>query len=102
MRKSRVSAGDGLQPCAITHVRVIAGHGTWAKENQTVLLGDGRMAAVGRHVKLPAGVTVVDGRGHTLIPGLVGRHDYMVYPAPKVNPAAKETIYPEQAASLPR
>lgn len=87
---------------AITHVRVIDGHGTKAKENQTVLLRDGRIAALGRHVKLPAGVTQIDGRGQTLIPGLVGMHDHMFYPAPKVNPAAKEAIYPEQASSFPK
>src|SRR6185312_217564 len=79
---------------AIIHVRVIDGHGTPARENQTVLLRDGRIAAVGRHVTLPEGATVIDGGGQTLIPGLVGMHDHMFYPAPKVNPAAKEAIYP--------
>ena len=87
---------------AITHVRVIDGHGTHAKENQTVLLRDGRIAAVGPDVKLPTGATVIDGSGQTLIPGLVGMHDHMFYPAPKVNPAAKEAIYPEQASSFPK
>ncbi|MEO8810932.1 MAG: amidohydrolase family protein [Rhodanobacter sp.] len=87
---------------AVTHVRVIDGNGTAVKENQTVLLRDGRIAAVGRHVKLPADAAVVDGSGQTLIPGLVGMHDHMFYPAPKVNPAAKEAIYPEQASSFPK
>ncbi|RCS30882.1 amidohydrolase [Rhodanobacter denitrificans] len=87
---------------AITHVRVIDGNGTPARENQTVLLRDGVIAAVGRHVKLPKEATVVDGSGHTLIPGLVGMHDHMFYPAPKVNPEAKEAIYPEQASSFPK
>jgi imidazolonepropionase-like amidohydrolase len=87
---------------AITHVRVIDGNGTPARENQTVLLRDGLIAAVGRHVKLPKGATVIDGSGHTLIPGLVGMHDHMFYPAPKVNPEAKEAIYPEQASSFPK
>jgi imidazolonepropionase-like amidohydrolase len=87
---------------AITHVRVIDGNGTPARENQTVLLRDGLIAAVGKHVKLPKGATVIDGSGHTLIPGLVGMHDHMFYPAPKVNPEAKEAIYPEQASSFPK
>ncbi len=90
------------QLLAITHVRVIDGHGTPAREDQTVLLRDGRIAAVGRHVTVPAGATVVDGSGQTLLPGLVGMHDHMFYPAPKVNPAAKEAIYPEQASSFPK
>ncbi len=87
---------------AITHVRVIDGHGTRAKENQTVLLRDGRIAAVGRHLELPTDAMVIDGSGQTLLPGLVGMHDHMFYPAPKVNPAAKEAIYPEQASSFPK
>ncbi len=87
---------------AITHVRVIDGNGTPAREDQTVLLRDGVIAAVGGHVKLPKEATVIDGSGHTLIPGLVGMHDHMFYPAPKVNPEAKEAIYPEQASSFPK
>ncbi len=87
---------------AITHVRVIDGHGTSARENQTVLLRDGRIAAIGGHVDVPEGATVIDGGGQTLIPGLVGMHDHMFYPAPKVNPAAKEVVAPEQASSFPK
>ena len=87
---------------AITHVRVIDGHGTPAREDQTVVLRDGRIASVSSHARVPTGATVVDGNGHTLIPGLVGMHDHMFYPAPKVNPAAKEALYPEQASSFPK
>ena len=87
---------------AITHVRVIDGHGTRARENQTVLLRDGRIAAVGSHVDVPEGAAIIDGSGQTLIPGLVGMHDHMFYPAPRVNPASKELIAPEQASSFPK
>ena len=87
---------------AITHVRVIDGTGAAAQENQTVLLRDGLIAAVGRQVEVPNDATVIDGSGQTLIPGLVGMHDHMFYPAPKVNPQAKEAIYPEQASSFPK
>jgi imidazolonepropionase-like amidohydrolase len=90
------------QVLAIAHVRVIDGNGTPAQENQTVLLRDGRIAAVGSHVTLPAGVATIDGSGQTLIPGLVGMHDHMFYPAPKVNPEANEALYPEQASSFPK
>lgn len=87
---------------AIEHVRVIDGTGAAPRENQTVLLKDGRIAALGRHLKLPGDATVIDGSGKSLIPGLVGMHDHMFYPAPKVNPEAKEAIYPEQASSFPK
>ncbi len=87
---------------AITHVRVIDGTGAPARDDQTVLLRDGLIAAVGKRVDVPREATVIDGSGHTLIPGLVGMHDHMFYPAPKVNPEAKEAIYPEQASSFPK
>ena len=86
---------------AITHVRVIDGTGAPARENQTVLLRDGLIAAVGKHVKVPGNATVIDGSGQTLIPGLVGMHDHMFYPAPKVNPLAKEAIYPDRHRVFP-
>src|SRR5678816_4435764 len=83
----------GVPLPSITHLRVIDGSGTPAQENQTVLLRDGLIAAVGKHVQVPKDATVIDGSGQTLIPGLVGMHDHMFYPAPKVNPLAKEAIY---------
>jgi imidazolonepropionase-like amidohydrolase len=87
---------------AIVHVRVIDGSGTPARDDQTVLLRDGRIAAVGSRVTLPEGAATIDGSGQTLIPGLVGMHDHMFYPAPKVNPEANEALYPEQASSFPK
>ena len=87
---------------AITHVRVIDGNGTPAREDQTVVLRDGRIAAVGAHAAVPHGAMVLDGSGRTLIPGLVGMHDHMFYPAPRVNPSTKQALYPEQASSFPK
>jgi imidazolonepropionase-like amidohydrolase len=87
---------------AITHVRVIDGNGRPAKDDQTVVLQDGRIASVRTHAAPPKGATVIDGSGRTLIPGLVGMHDHMFYPAPSVNPGAKEALYPEQASSFPK
>jgi hypothetical protein len=87
---------------AITHVRVIDGTGAAPREDQTVLLREGRIAAIGTHVAVPAGATRIDAQGRTLIPGLVGMHDHMFYPAPKVNPEAHDALYPEQGSSFPK
>lgn len=87
---------------AITHVRVIDGHGTPTRENQTVLLRNGRIAWVRAAAPAPKGATVIDGSGDTLIPGLVGMHDHMFYPAPRVNPGQHEALYTEQASSFPK
>ena len=87
---------------AIEHVRVIDGTGAPARDDQVVLLRDGRIVAVAARLDVPTGATVIDGRGKSVIPGLVGMHDHMFYPAPKVNPAAKDAMYPEQASSFPK
>jgi imidazolonepropionase-like amidohydrolase len=65
---------------ALTHVRVIDGTGAPARENQTVLIRDGRIAAVGPNVPVPEGATVIDGTGKSAIPGIVMLHEHLYYP----------------------
>ena len=67
---------------AITHVRLVHGTGTPAASNATILIRDGRIAAVGpsRRVRFPAGATLIDGTGQTLFPGFVFVHEHMFYP----------------------
>src|SRR4029453_5592008 len=57
---------------ALTDARVIDGTGAAPKENQTLVLRDGSIAAVGdaAAVKLPDGATVVDLSGKSVLPGL--------------------------------
>ncbi|MBV9993318.1 MAG: amidohydrolase family protein [Alphaproteobacteria bacterium] len=43
---------------------------------QTVVVADGRIAAVGAHAKIPAKAEVIDGTGKTLIPGLWDNHQH--------------------------
>jgi imidazolonepropionase-like amidohydrolase len=43
----------------------------------TVLIRDGRIAAVGADVDVPAGATVVDASGRWVVPGLVDAHTHM-------------------------
>jgi imidazolonepropionase-like amidohydrolase len=68
---------------ALTHVRVIDGTGAPAVADQTVIIADGRIRAVGpaAATAVPAGATVIDGTGKTVIPGLVGMHDHLFYPS---------------------
>ena len=42
-----------------------------------VLVRDGSIAAVGKDLQVPAGVAVVDGRGKTLLPGLIDAHAHV-------------------------
>jgi len=68
---------------ALTHVRVVDGTGAPAKEDQTVVVADGRIQAVGdaARVTAPASALVLDRSGYTVIPGLVGMHDHLYYTA---------------------
>ena len=66
---------------ALTGVRVVDGTGAPPMENQTVVIANGRIAAVGRTgaVAIPAGARTMNLAGHTVIPGLVGLHDHTFY-----------------------
>jgi len=65
----------------ITHVRVLDGTGRPAIEDRNVTIENGRIAAIGPGADVPAkpGTELVDGRGSTLLPGLVSLHDHMYY-----------------------
>jgi len=67
---------------ALTHVRVIDGTGAAAREGQTLLVRDGRIAAVGASstVPIPAGAQVLDLAGKSVMPGLVMVHEHLFYP----------------------
>ena len=73
---------------ALTHVRVIDGTGAPAREDQTVILRDGNIAAMGPSapvsgaaaVQVPEGATVIDATGKSLLPGIVMLHEHTYYP----------------------
>ncbi len=66
---------------ALTHVRVVDGTGSAPTEDQTIILQNGQISAVGPagSVTIPAGAEVLDLAGHTVIPGIVGLHDHTFY-----------------------
>lgn len=57
---------------ALTHVRVIDGTGAPAREDQTIVVADGKIAAIGDAAKtqLPAGARVMEMRDYSVIRGL--------------------------------
>src|ERR1051325_6753974 len=68
-----VSAAD----VALVGARVIDGTGKAPLERATVLVRNGRIAAVGERVGIPAGVQRIDVSGKTIIPGLVNAHGHV-------------------------
>lgn len=45
-------------------------------EHMSVLVTNGRIASVAKHIELPGAATAVDGRGKTLLPGLIDSHTH--------------------------
>lgn len=69
---------------ALSHVRVIDGAGQAARADQTLVIRDGKIAAMGdaASTPIPSGAKVINLTDHTVMPGLVGMHDHMFYPQP--------------------
>ena len=73
----RVNSGKTV----LTHVRIIDGTGAAAVDDQNVVIEGGKIMAVtkGADVAADKGTAVLDLRGHTVMPGLVGMHDHLFY-----------------------
>jgi imidazolonepropionase-like amidohydrolase len=65
----------------ITHVTVIDASGAPAKSEMTIVIANGRIAALGKthEVQLPSDAHIVDGSGKFLIPGLWDMHGHLTY-----------------------
>ncbi len=104
----------------LEHVRVIDGTGAAPLEDATVMLSDGKIAAIlpPNHMQANEGHMAswscqdcppalhLDLTGHTLFPGLVGMHDHMYYVArPNLDEHGSSEpplMVPEMAFSSPR
>src|SRR4051812_33688293 len=67
---------------AMTHARIIDGTGAPPRDDQTLIIRDGHISALGSSpsVAIPAGAQVLDLTGKTVIPGLVMVHEHLFYP----------------------
>ena len=84
---------------ALTHVRVIDGTGSSAKEDQTIIVDSGRITAIGpaSEIAVPASATTLDLSGHTALPGLVGMHNHLFY---STDGGARDVLATESFARL--
>jgi len=82
---------------ALTHVLVIDGTGAAAREDQTIVISKGKIESVSGTASssIPKDAQVLDLHGYSVIPGLVGMHDHMFYPA-------GNGVFGEMAFSFPR
>ena len=69
-------------------------------EGGSVLLKDGKIAAVGKDIAVPADAVVIDGTGKFVTPGLIDTHSHLgVYPTPgtEANSDGNEAVRPNTA-----
>lgn len=79
--QSRAADNDPANDVLIRDVRVF--DGARVQQRQQVLVRDGRIVAIGAMVKAPADIAIVDGRGKTLLPGLIDSHVHSWGDAPR-------------------
>jgi imidazolonepropionase-like amidohydrolase len=86
----------GQSVTAFEHVNVIPMDRERVLEDQTVLMRDGRVAALGpaASLRVPAGATRIDARGKYLIPGLAEMHAHIP------NPGAAEQLGVDYQANV--
>ena len=89
---------------ALTHVLLIDGTGGAAQPDRTVVIENGKIAAVTDAA--PADATILDMTGHAVLPGLVGMHDHMYYIArpdlDALGHSEPPLVVPEMMFSSPR
>lgn len=87
----------GQRTLAFTHVQLVDGGGAPARQDTTVVVRDGRIAAVGPagRTPIPTEAVVIEGAGKTLLPGFVMMHEHLFYPVGRRN-------YTEMLYSFPR
>jgi imidazolonepropionase-like amidohydrolase len=92
----------------LTHVRVIDGTGAAALDDQNVVIEGGKISVIekGADVAAAQGSAVLDLRGYTVIPGIVGMHNHLFYIArPNLNSQWRTDpplLLPQMTFSAPR
>lgn len=67
---------------ALMHVNVVDGTGAVLKEDQTIVIKHGLFEAIGgpTEIKVPRNAKILDLKGKTIIPGIVGMHNHLHIP----------------------
>ena len=84
---------------ALTHVRVIDGTGAAPLEDQTIVITDGKIQSIAStaSAKVQSGAQILDLKGYSVLPGLVGMHDHMFFPM-----GGSPPMYSDMGTSFPR
>ena len=72
-------------PVLITHATILDGEGAKI-EGGSLLLQDGKIAAIGQSLEAPEGAVVIDAAGRWVTPGIIDNHSHLgAYPSPSVS-----------------
>src|SRR5437588_2122889 len=84
---------------ALTHVRVNDGTGAAPLEDQTIVIADGKIQFIAptASAKVQSGAQMLDLKGYSALPGLVGMHDHMFFPM-----GGSPPMYSDMGTSFPR
>ena len=84
---------------ALTHIRVIDGTGAAPLEDQTIVISDGKIESIApaATARVPPSAQVLDLKGYSVLPGLVGMHDHMFFPM-----GGSPPMYSNMGSSFPR
>jgi imidazolonepropionase-like amidohydrolase len=84
---------------ALTHARVIDGTGASPLEDQTIVIAGGKIQSIAASTTatIPTGAQVLDLKGYSVLPGLVGMHDHMFFPM-----GGNPPMYSNMGSSFPR
>ncbi len=92
----------------LEHLRIIDGTGAPPRPDQDITIENGKLAAIGRgaHQSQSAEVTVLDLRGYSVIPGIVGMHGHLsFYARPNLQPDGsyeRPALVTQMSFSAPR
>src|SRR5437867_1413069 len=84
---------------ALTHVRIIDGTGAAPIEDQTIVITNGKITSIApsSSAKIESAAQILDLKGYTVLPGLVGMHDHMFFPM-----GGSPPMYSDMGTSFPR
>src|SRR2546422_2977170 len=84
---------------ALTHLRLIDGTGAAPLEDQTIVITDGKIQSIAStaSAKVQSGAQILDLKGYSVLPGLVGMHDHMFFPM-----GGSPPMYSDMGTSFPR
>jgi imidazolonepropionase-like amidohydrolase len=84
---------------ALSHVRIIDGTGAAPIEDQTIVISGGKIVSISpaASAKVEPNAQILDLKGYTVLPGLVGMHDHMFFPM-----GGSPPMYSDMGTSFPR